>query len=158
MQIQILCIGKIKDAYISAGIAEFEKRLRPYAKIFITELAEVKIPENASASEEIRVKEKEGELILANVKEGFCTIALDPYGVSLSSEAFSGIFGEAKMSGKNLCFIIGGPLGLSPELLRSVEKKLSLSQMTFTHTMCRLILFEQVYRAFRILHGEPYHK
>ncbi len=92
------------------------------------------------------------------MKEGFCTKALDPYGVSLSSEAFSGIFGEAKMSGKNLCFIIDGPIGLSPELLRSVEKKLSLSQMTFTHTMCRLILFEQVYRAFRILHGEPYHK
>ncbi len=158
MQVQILCIGKIKDAYISAGIAEFEKRLRPYAKIFITELAEVKIPENASASEEIRVKKKEGDLILANVKEGFSVIALDPYGVSLSSEEFSGIFGDAKLSGKNICFIIGGPLGLSSALLRSVEKKLSLSQMTFTHTMCRLILFEQVYRAFRILHGEPYHK
>ena len=158
MQVQILCVGKIKDSYISAGIAEFEKRLRPYAKIFVTELAEVKIPENASASEEIRVKEKEGELILANVKEGFVTIALDPYGLSLSSEAFSGVFRDAKLSGKNLCFIIGGPLGLSPELLKSAEKKLSLSRMTFTHPMTRLILFEQVYRAFRILHGEPYHK
>jgi len=158
MQVQILCVGKIKDAYISAGIAEFEKRLRPYAKIFITELAEVKIPENASASEEIRVKEKEGELILANIKEGFSTIALDPYGVSLSSEEFSGIFGEAKLSGKNLCFIIGGPLGLSPGVLNSVGKKLSISKMTFTYTLCRLILFEQVYRAFRILNGEPYHK
>ncbi|HJJ37780.1 MAG TPA: 23S rRNA (pseudouridine(1915)-N(3))-methyltransferase RlmH, partial [Methanocorpusculum sp.] len=114
--------------------------------------------ENASASEEIRVKEKEGELILANVKEGFSTIALDPYGLSLSSEGFSGIFREAKLSGRNICFIIGGPLGLSPELLKSVEKKLSLSQMTFTHTMSRLILFEQIYRAFRILQGEPYHK
>ncbi|MEA5037379.1 Ribosomal RNA large subunit methyltransferase H [bioreactor metagenome] len=158
MQIQILCIGKIKDAYISAGIAEFEKRLRPYAKVFVTELAEIKVPENASASDEIRVKEKEGDLILTHVKEGFSTIVLDPYGISLSSEGFSGIFGEAKMSGTNLCFIIGGPLGLSPAVLRSAEKKLSLSQMTFTHTMTRLILFEQIYRAFRILHGEPYHK
>lgn len=158
MQIQILCIGKIKDAYISSGIAEFEKRLRPYGKIFITELAEVKIPENASVSEELRVKEREGELILANAKEGFMKIALDPNGISLSSEEFADVFRDAKLSGKNLCFIIGGPLGLSPELLKSAEKKLSLSHMTFTHPMTRLILFEQVYRAFRILHGEPYHK
>jgi len=158
MQIQILCIGKIKDAYISSGIAEFEKRLRPYGKIFITELAEVKIPENASVSEELRVKEKEGELILANTKEGFLKIALDPNGTSLSSEEFADVFRDAKLSGKNLCFIIGGPLGLSPELLKSAEKKLSLSRMTFTHPMTRLILLEQVYRAFRILNGEPYHK
>ena len=158
MQVQILCVGKIKDAYISAGIAEFEKRLRPYVKIIVTELAEIKIPDNASASEEIRVKEKEGELIFAHVKEGFFTIALDPLGVSLSSEGFSDIFADAKFSGRNICFIIGGPLGLSPGVLASVGKKLSLSHMTFTHTMCRLILFEQVYRAFRIVHGEPYHK
>ncbi|MFA7462861.1 MAG: 23S rRNA (pseudouridine(1915)-N(3))-methyltransferase RlmH, partial [Anaerovoracaceae bacterium] len=155
MQIQILCIGKIKDAYISSGIAEFEKRLRPYGKIFITELAEVKIPENASVSEELRVKEREGELILANAKEGFMKIALDPNGTSLSSEEFADVFRDAKLSGKNLCFIIGGPLGLSPELLKSAEKKLSLSRMTFTHPMTRLILLEQVYRAFRILNGEP---
>ena len=158
MQIQILCIGKIKDTYISSGIAEFEKRLRPYGKIFITELAEVKIPENASVSEELRVKEREGELILANAKEGFMKIALDPNGTSLSSEEFADVFRDAKLSGKNLCFIIGGPLGLSPELLKSAEKKLSLSRMTFTHPMTRLILLEQVYRAFRIQNGEPYHK
>ncbi len=158
MQIQILCIGKIKDAYISSGIAEFEKRLRPYGKIFITELAEVKIPENASVSEELRVKEREGELILANVKEGFMKIALDPNGTSLSSEEFADVFRDAKLSGKNLCFIIGGHLGLSPELLKSAKKKLSLSRMTFTHPMTRLILLEQVYRAFRIQNGEPYHK
>ena len=158
MQIQILCIGKIKDTYISSGIAEFEKRLRPYGKIIITELAEVKIPENASVSEELRVKEREGELILANAKEGFMKIALDPNGTSLSSEEFADVFRDAKLSGKNLCFIIGGPLGLSPELLKSAEKKLSLSRMTFTHPMTRLILLEQVYRAFRILNGEPYHK
>jgi 23S rRNA (pseudouridine1915-N3)-methyltransferase len=114
--------------------------------------------ENASASEELHVKEKEGEAILSNVKEGFFTIALDPFGMSLASEAFSGIFGEAKLSGMNLCFIIGGPLGLSSAVLKSAGKKLSLSQMTFTHTLCRLILFEQIYRAFRIMHGEPYHK
>ncbi|ABN06849.1 protein of unknown function DUF163 [Methanocorpusculum labreanum Z] len=158
MQIQIVCVGKIKDAYISSGVVEFEKRLRPYGKIFITELAEVKIPDNASASDELRVKEREGELILANVKEGFFKIALDPNGMSLSSEEFSDVFRDAKLSGKNLCFIIGGPLGLSPKLLQSVEKKLSLSRMTFTHPMTRLILLEQVYRAFRILNGEPYHK
>ena len=158
MQVQILCVGKIKDSYISAGIAEFEKRLRPYGKIFITELAEVKIPDNASASEESRVKEREGELILANAKEGFLKIALDPNGTSLSSEEFAGLFDEAKLSGKNLCFIIGGPLGLSSKVTTSAGKKLSLSRMTFTHPMSRLILLEQVYRAFRIIHGEPYDK
>ncbi len=123
MQIQIVCIGKIKDAYISSGIAEFEKRLRPYGKIFITELAEVKIPENASESEELRVKEREGELILANVKEGFFKIALDPNGTTLSSQEFADVFWDAKLSVKNLSFIIGGPLGLSPKLLQSAEKK-----------------------------------
>ena len=139
MQIQILCIGKIKDAWIASGIAEFEKRLRPYAKVFVTELAEVRIPDNASATEEQRVKEKEGELLL-------------------TSEDLAKSVGDAKIEGANLCFIIGGPLGLSPALLSSVPKKVSFSKMTFTHTMCRLILFEQIYRAFRIVSGEPYHK
>ncbi|HJJ82973.1 MAG TPA: 23S rRNA (pseudouridine(1915)-N(3))-methyltransferase RlmH, partial [Methanocorpusculum sp.] len=78
MQIQILCIGKIKDSWIASGIAEFDKRLRPYAKVFVTELAEVRIPDNASEAEEIRVKEKEGELLLSNIKSGFRAIALDP--------------------------------------------------------------------------------
>ena len=157
MQIQILCIGKIKDSWIASGIAEFDKRLRPYAKVFVTELVEVRIPDNASETEEVRVKEKEGELLLANIKSGFKAVALDPKAPLISSEELAKTIGDAKIVGDNLCFIIGGPLGLSPAVLSSV-RKVSFSKMTFTHTMCRLILFEQIYRAFRIVNGEPYHK
>lgn len=158
MHIQILCIGKIKDRWISDGIAEFEKRMKPYCTLTQTVLPEVKIPENASPAEEAAVKEKEGELLLSSVKDGFITIALDPKGVSISSEKLASVIADARLSGRNICFLIGGPLGFSANLLSSVQMKLSFSALTFTHTMCRLILFEQIYRAFRILSGEPYHK
>jgi len=158
MQIQILCIGKIKDHWIAEGIAEFEKRLKPYVTITVTELADVRIPDAASSAEEKLVKEKEGELLRSSVKNGFVTLALDPHGKPISSEEIATRFNTAKLTGKNICFIIGGPLGLSQKLLASVDQKLSISTITFTHTMCRLILFEQIYRAFKILAGEPYHK
>lgn len=158
MQIQILCVGKIKDAYLSSGISEFEKRLKPYAKVFTTELAEVKIPENASKSYERIVMEKEGKQIISSVKDGFLTVALERTGKEISSNDIAELFGEAKISGGNICFIIGGPLGLAPEVLAFADKKISFSRLTFTHTMCRLILFEQIYRGFRILNKEPYHK
>jgi len=158
MQIQILCVGKIKDHWIAEGIAEFEKRLKPYVTITVTELADIRIPDTASPAEEKIVKEKEGELLLSAVKNGFVTLALDPHGKPISSEELATQFNTAKLAGKNLCFIIGGPLGLSEKFLASVDHKLSFSTLTFTHTMCRLILFEQIYRAFKILSGEPYHK
>jgi len=158
MQIQILCIGKIKDQWIADGIAEFKKRLKLYATITVTELAEVRIPDDASPAEEKIVKEKEGELLHAAVKNGFDILALDPHGKPIQSEELATKFKCAKLAGKNLCFIIGGPLGLSEKLLASVDQKLSFSALTFTHTMCRLILFEQIYRAFKIISGEPYHK
>ncbi|HJJ48382.1 MAG TPA: 23S rRNA (pseudouridine(1915)-N(3))-methyltransferase RlmH [Methanocorpusculum sp.] len=159
MQIQILCVGKIKDAWIAEGIAEFDKRLRPYAKVFVTELSDVRIPDRASAAEEAAVKEKEGAEILAARKPGFLFAVLDPRGTLISSEEFAGFIGDAQIAGRGgITFVIGGPLGLSPEVLSAAEKRLSFSKMTFTHTMCRLILFEQIYRGCRILSGEPYHK
>ncbi len=158
MQIQILCVGRIKDSYLNEGIAEFAKRLRPYATVFVTELSEVKIPENASSSAEIQVKEREGEKILAGVKPGFLTVALDPRAPLIASEDIAALFGELELSGKNICFLIGGPLGLSPAVLAAVDRTISFSRLTFTHTMIRLLLFEQIYRGFRILRGEPYHK
>lgn len=158
MQIQILCIGKIKDHWIAEGIAEFEKRLKPYVTVTVTELADVRIPDAASSAEEKRVKEKEGELLRTAVKSGFVTFALDPRGKPISSEELATQLNTSKLAGKNICFIIGGPLGLSETFLASVDRKLSFSALTFTHTMCRLILFEQIYRAFKILAGEPYHK
>lgn len=158
MQIQILCVGRIKDSYLNEGIAEFAKRLRPYATVFVTELSEVKISENASSSAEIQVKEREGEKILAGVKPGFLTVALDPRAPLIASEDIAALFGELELSGKNICFLIGGPLGLSPAVLAAVDRTISFSRLTFTHTMIRLLLFEQIYRGFRILRGEPYHK
>ena len=158
MQIQILCVGRIKDSYLNEGIAEFAKRLRPYATVFVTELSEVKIPENASSPAEIQVKEREGEKILAGVKPGFLTVALDPRAPLIASEDIAALFGELELSGKNICFLIGGPLGLSPAVLAAVDRTISFSRLTFTHTMIRLLLFEQIYRGFRILRGEPYHK
>ena len=157
MQIQILCVGRIKDSYLNEGIAEFAKRLRPYATVFVTELSEVKISENASSSAEIQVKEREGEKLLAGVKPGFLTVALDPRAPLIASEDIAALFGELELSGKNICFLIGGPLGLSPAVLAAVDRTISFSRLTFTHTMIRLLLFEQIYRGFRILRGEPYH-
>ena len=155
MQIQILCVGRIKDSYLNEGIAEFAKRLRPYATVFVTELSEVKISENASSSAEIQVKEREGEKLLAGVKPGFLTVALDPRAPLIASEDIAALFGELELSGKNICFLIGGPLGLSPAVLAAVDRTISFSRLTFTHTMIRLLLFEQIYRGFRILRGEP---
>lgn len=158
MQVQILCIGRIKDRWIADGIAEFEKRLRPYGTVTITELAEVRIPDTARPAEEAMVKEKEGRLLQAAIRPGFTPIALDPRGKPVSSEDLAAKLQAATLSGTGLCFIIGGPLGLSPGILSVCREKLSFSALTFTHTMCRLILIEQLYRACKILAGEPYHK
>jgi len=158
MQIQILCVGKIKDAFIKDGIDEFQKRLRPYVRIEVTELSEVKIPTKSSPIEEETVREKEGILILENIHQGFLPIVLDVQSPLISSEEFAKSIGEAEINGKNICFIIGGPLGFSSDFHSKIPKKISFSRLTFTHTMCRLILFEQIYRAFRIINGEPYHK
>lgn len=158
MQIQILCVSRIKDGYLNEGIGEFSKRLKPYAHISVTELAEVRMPEHASPSAEMLVKAREGEQILSAVKEGFFTVALDPYAPLISSEEVSVMLGTAELNGNNICFIIGGPLGLAPEVLSAVDRKVSFSRLTFTHTMVRLILSEQIYRGFWILRGGPYHK
>ncbi|HJK55497.1 MAG TPA: 23S rRNA (pseudouridine(1915)-N(3))-methyltransferase RlmH [Methanocorpusculum sp.] len=106
----------------------------------------------------MQVKEREGEKLLAGVKPGFLTVALDPRAPLIASEDIAALFGELELSGKNICFLIGGPLGLSPAVLAAVDRTISFSRLTFTHTMIRLLLFEQIYRGFRILRGEPYHK
>jgi 23S rRNA (pseudouridine1915-N3)-methyltransferase len=159
MQIRIIAVGKIKERYLQEGIAEYEKRLRPYVKLQVVELAEEKRPGSASPAIESAAKEKEGERILAAIPDGSYVIALDVRGLSWSSEDLAGAFREWELSGQNpLAFVIGGDLGLSPAVLARSDLRLSLSRMTFTHPMARLLLIEQVYRAFRILRGEPYHK
>jgi len=159
MQIRVITIGKIKEQFLREGIAEYEKRLRPYAKLQVVELSEEKRPQPASPVNESVAIEKEGERILAAVAENSFVIALDVKGQSWSSEELAASFGERELSGQNqLAFVIGGDLGLSPAVLARSNLRLSLSKMTFTHPMARLLLLEQVYRAFRILRGEPYHK
>ena len=159
MQIRVIAVGRIKEKYLQDGIAEYEKRLRPYAKVQIVEIAEEKRPAFATPSVERIALEKEGDRILAAVPEGSFIIALDFKGLSWSSEELATSFREWELSGQNqLVFVIGGDLGLSPAVIARSDWRLSLSKMTFTHPMARLLLVEQVYRAFRIMRGEPYHK
>jgi 23S rRNA (pseudouridine1915-N3)-methyltransferase len=159
MHIRIIAIGKIKERFLQDGIAEYEKRLRPYVKLLIVELPEEKRPASASTSIEAAAIEKEGERICAAIPGGSFVIALDVRGVSWSSEELADAFREWELAGKNqIAIVIGGDLGLSPAVLSRSDLRLSLSKMTFTHLMARLLLLEQVYRAFRILRGEPYHK
>jgi 23S rRNA (pseudouridine1915-N3)-methyltransferase len=159
MQIRVIAVGKIKEQFLREGIAEYEKRLHPYAKLQVVELPEEKRPQPASPANESVAIEKEGERIFAAIAENSYVIALDMKGQSWSSEELAASFGEREISGQNqLAFVIGGDLGLSPAVLARSNLRLSLSKMTFTHPMARLLLLEQVYRAFRILRGEPYHK
>ena len=159
MQIRVIAVGRIKEKFLQEGIAEYEKRLHPYVKLQIVELAEEKRPQPASPANESAAIVKEGERILGAIPEGSFIIALDIKGQSWSSEDLAASFGERELSGQNsLTFVIGGDLGLSPVVIARSNLRLSLSQMTFTHPMARFILLEQVYRAFRILRGEPYHK
>lgn len=159
MQIRVVAVGKIKERFLQDGIAEYEKRLRPYVTLQITEIGEEKRPPAASPAIEMAAREKEGERILAALPEDSLIIALDIKGQAWSSEELAAFFRERELSGRNqVAVVIGGDLGLAPEVLARSAMRLSLSRMTFTHTMARLILLEQVYRAFRILRGEPYHK
>jgi 23S rRNA (pseudouridine1915-N3)-methyltransferase len=159
MQIKIIAVGKLKEKYLKEGIAEYLKRLRPYAKVEIVEVADEPAPENASAAEELQVLEREGEKIAKNLKPGTYVIALALEGKMLSSEGLAEKISTLTLAGKSdLTFLIGGSLGLAPGLLSQADFLLCLSPMTFPHQLVRLILLEQVYRAFKIVRGEPYHK
>jgi 23S rRNA (pseudouridine1915-N3)-methyltransferase len=159
MHILIIAVGKIKETYLQLGISDYEKRLRPYVKLQVMEISEEKRPVTTSSAVESAAKTKEGERILAVIPESSYVIALDVQGQTWSSEELAGAFRQWELAGQNnLAFVIGGDLGLSPAVLSGSDMRLSLSKMTFTHPMTRIILLEQVYRAFRILRGEPYHK
>ena len=159
MQIRIIAVGRIKEKFLQEGIAEYEKRLRPYAKVQVIEVPEEKRPASASPSVQRVAMEKEGERILAAIPDGSFVIALAILGEDWSSPALAEAISHWEMAGKNqVAFIIGGDLGFSPAVLARSGLRLSLSRMTFTHPMARLLLIEQIYRAFRILRGEPYHR
>nr|WP_154308875.1 23S rRNA (pseudouridine(1915)-N(3))-methyltransferase RlmH [Metabacillus lacus] len=159
VNIQICTVGKLKEKYLKMGIDEFQKRLSPYAKIEIIEVSDEKAPENLSQQEMEQVKEKEGERLLAKISEDTHVIALAINGKMKSSEQLAEDLDKLATYGKSkIAFIIGGSLGLSQTVMKRANDTLSFSKMTFPHQMMKLILLEQIYRAFRINRGEPYHK
>ena len=159
MNITIICVGKIKEKYLKSAIDEYVKRLSRYCKLNVVELADEKTPDNASEKEELLIKEKEGEAILKNIKDNMFVIALDLKGNMLSSEELSNYIKDLGIRGEsNIAFVIGGSLGISKAVLERANYKLCFSKMTFPHQLFRVMLLEQVYRGFRIISGEPYHK
>lgn len=158
MRFYVICIGKLKDAYLRDGVAEFVKRMRPYGGITITELNESKIGDKPSDADRKQVVIEEGERLLKNVPKNACTVLLDVYGKTMSSEDLAKTVAKLEVDGvSDMAFIVGGAFGVSDELRRSVNYKLSFSPMTFTHQMVRLLLVEQIYRASKINRNEPYH-
>lgn len=159
MNINIIAVGKIKEKYIKEGIKEFEKRLSRYCRLTTFELEDEKAPQNLSDKDMDIVKDKEGKRILGKLNPASYTIILDIKGKELGSEQLADKIEDIMVGGKNdITFIIGGSLGLSQEVISKADFKLSFSKMTFPHQLMRLILLEQVYRGFKIMKNEPYHK
>lgn len=159
MNISLITVGKLKEKYLKQAIEEYSKRLSRYCKLDIIELPDEKTPENASEKEEIIIKEKEGKLILSKIKESSYVIAMDLKGKQLKSEELADFVSNCAVRGNsNLVFIIGGSLGLSDEVIKRADYKLCFSKMTFPHQLFRVMLLEQIYRSFRIINHEPYHK
>ncbi len=159
MLIKIVCVGKIKERFYRDAAAEYSKRLSRYARIEIVECTDEKTPDGASVDLCDQIKSREGERILSKIKDGDYVIALAIEGKMYSSEALSGHLDKLMVSGKStIVFVIGGSLGLAEEVLMRANEKLSFSAMTFPHQLMRVILLEQIYRSFRIIKGEPYHK
>lgn len=159
MNIKIICIGKLKESYWVDAMKEYSKRLSKYCVLTIDELKEDRLPENASKAEELAVKDAEGKSILKQIKKEAYVIALEILGKELTSEALAEKVNLLGIEGKSdVVFIIGGSLGLSEEVLKRADFRLSFSKMTFPHQMMRVILLEQIYRSFKIIKNEAYHK
>lgn len=159
MNITLITVGKIKEKYLKLAIDEYSKRLTRYCKLNIVELADEKTPDNASEKEEMAIKEKEGEQILKHIKDNMYVIALDLKGKQITSEELATMIDDLGVRGNsNIAFVIGGSLGIAESVLKRANYKLCFSKMTFPHQLFRVMLLEQIYRAYRINSGEPYHK
>lgn len=159
MKISIVCVGKIKEKFFRSAIDEYSKRLSRYCKLEIIEVTDEKTPDNASDHEVELIKDKEGERILKNIGGDAYVIALAILGKQLSSEELAEKIEKLGIQGtSHIQLIIGGSLGLSDKVLKRADMLLSFSKMTFPHQLMRVILLEQVYRSYRIINGEPYHK
>ncbi|ASR41724.1 23S rRNA (pseudouridine(1915)-N(3))-methyltransferase RlmH [Ligilactobacillus agilis] len=159
MNIKIIGVGKLKEKYLKQGIAEYAKRLGKFCKFEIVEVPDEKAPEKLSAAEMEGVKEKEGERILAKIRDKEYVYALAIEGKERSSEEFAQEIAQLTTYGRSdITFVIGGSLGLSPAVLKRAETKISFGRFTLPHQLMRLVLSEQIYRAFMINNGSPYHK
>jgi len=159
MHITILAVGKVREKYLAQGIEEYLKRLGRYATVQIVEVTEEQAPETLSDAEQIQVKARETERLLKQVKDGQYVIALAIDGKQLTSEAFAAHLQELAVSGRSdVVLLIGGSLGLAPAALQRADLQLSFGKFTYPHQLMRLMVVEQVYRGFKIMKGEPYHK
>ena len=159
MKITVITVGKIKEKYLKDAIAEYSKRLSKYCKLEIVEVADEKTPDNASETVENQIRAKEGERILKYVKDDAYVITLEIKGRQVTSEELADKIDTLGIQGtSHITFIIGGSIGLGEEVLERSNYALSFSKMTFPHQLMRVILLEQIYRSYRIIHGEPYHK
>ena len=159
MKISIVCVGKIKENFYREAIDEYAKRLSKYCKFEIIEVADEKTPDKASEVQENQIKEKEADRILERIKDDSYVFTLEIKGKRYTSEGFADCIQKVALYGKsNLVFVIGGSLGLHEKVLKRSDQAISFSDMTFPHQLMRVILSEQIYRAYRIINGEPYHK
>lgn len=159
MKITIITVGKIKEKYLKDAIAEYTKRLGKYCKLEIVEVADEKTPDNASEIVENGIRAKEAERILKYVKDDAYVVTLEIQGKQLTSEELADKIDKLGVQGtSHIVFIIGGSIGLGEEVLKKSNYALSFSKMTFPHQLMRVILLEQIYRSYRIIYGEPYHK
>lgn len=159
MKITVACVGKIKEKFFTSAIEEYSKRLGRYVSFEIAQVNDEKAPENMSIAEEERVKAIEGDRLLKVIKDNSYVVALAIEGKKLSSEGFAQFISKNMVMGiSHITFVIGGSLGLSDAVLNRADFKLSFSDMTFPHQLMRVVLLEQIYRAYRINNNEPYHK
>lgn len=159
MKVTVITVGKIKEKYLKDAIGEYSKRLSRYCKLEIVEVADEKTPDHAGETLENQIRSKEGERIQKYMKEDAYTIALAIEGKMLSSEGFAEKIEHLGIQGNShIQFLIGGSIGLDEQILAKADYQLSFSKMTFPHQLMRVILLEQIYRAYRIISNEPYHK
>ncbi len=160
MLIKIICVGKIKEKFYKEALAEYEKRMTSYNKVEIIEVADEKAPETLSEKEIDQVKIAEGERILSKIKDDSFVVTLEIAGRDLDSIKFARLIQDEMLDGfgRDMVFVIGGSNGLGENVLKRSNYRLSFGKMTYPHQLMRVILMEQIYRAYRIINKEPYHK
>ncbi len=159
MKITVLAVGKIKEKYFTDAVTEYSKRLSRYCKLEIIEVADEKTPDRASEREEEQIRRREGERLKRHLRDGAYVIALDVAGQQASSEQLAAKIERLGIDGRShIILVIGGSIGLDPDIIKRADEILSFSNMTFPHQLMRVILLEQIYRSYKIIQREPYHK